>query len=509
MTLAQLAWTRLAFGPTLPELALYLDDGTKSERACFEAFVEAQLHPEAIDDKACDARLAALRLATQSKSVTQLWQDHAVAANKLKDQGKHDEAGALRQQPLHETEKATWVRVVNSRRQLHEVLVDAWHGHFSVFGQEGQVAPVFASYDRDVIRPCVLGNFRDLLGRVAESPAMLFYLDNHVNQSGNPNENYARELFELHTLGAEHYLGTEARTKVQGYGEGKPVGYVDGDVYEAARCFTGWRVDSGGKSGETGVFQYFDAWHDRFQKIVLGHALPEHQPPQKDGRDVLDLLSAHPATARHVALRLCRRLVADDPPASLVDKAARVFRETARAKDQLRSVVRAIVLSDEFARSERQKLRRPLELTVAALRATGAELIPDDDFLKRTGETGQRLFAWHTPDGYPDRREAWDSTAQMLERWRFANQLAHDNVPGARLDVLASTPAGSRTPAQIADHWLPRLLGQPPDPRTRVALVSFLAQGRNPDVALSDEQRRERLPSAVALILMTPELQWR
>jgi len=517
-----IALSRLTYGPTPAELTEFRAGG-KSARACLERFVEAQLHPESLKDDACDAHLAGLKLTTLGKSLPQLWQDHVVAANKIKEDlkereqksttkpapGARPDEADLRQQPLRETEIATWVRAIYSRRQLGEVIVDFWHNHFSVFGPEGQIAPTFVHFDRDVIRKHALGNFRAFLEEVASSPTMLFYLDNNVNQSGNPNENYARELFELHALGAENYLGTVDRAKVPGYGTGASLGYVDGDVYEAARCFTGWRVDAGSKGEGTGGFQYFDLWHDRFQKIILGHAIPEHQAPMQDGRDVLDLLGRHPGTAHFIARKLCIRLVGDEPSNQLVSAVAKVFRDTQKDKDQLRSVIRAIALSDEFSRTWGGKLRRPFELMVAALRISGADCVPSEEFLRETGRCGQRLFQWRTPDGYPDHRQKWGGTSGMLERWRFCNQLVNGKIPGTNIDVVKQTPAHCRSPAQLADFWLMRLLNRQPQPATRRALVAFLSQGRNPTAPLLDDQRQERLTNAVALAMMTPEFQWR
>jgi uncharacterized protein (DUF1800 family) len=338
--LETIALSRLAFGPTPAELEALRALGPTPRRRV-AAWLEAQLHPESVADKDCERRLAGLKLETLGKSLTQLWADHAAAANALRDKAQAEQKAfdlamssaaaasastgtaaaaprpplfddnKLRLQPTRELEAATWLRAVYSRRQLAEVLADFWHDHFNVYGWDNQIAPVFVAFNRDVIRRHALGNFRELLEAVATSPAMLFYLDNALSQSANPNENYARELFELHTLGAENYLGTRDRATVARDAAGVPAGYVDGDVYEAARAFTGWRVANGRGVDDTGEFLYYEPWHDRFQKIVLGRALQELQPPMKDGRDVLDLLADHPGTARYVSRKLCRRLVGD------------------------------------------------------------------------------------------------------------------------------------------------------------------------------------------------------
>jgi uncharacterized protein (DUF1800 family) len=523
-----IALGRLAFGATPAELDEFrARKGTPDKRLA--SYVDAQLHPAALDDKACDARLAAGKFSTLSKDLKTSWADHVVAANVLKDKSTAEQkafdaamstsaAGAasrppsfddnkLRLQPVRELEAAAWLRAVYSRRQLNEVLVDFWHDHFNVYGWEQQIAPVFAVYDRDVIRLHALGNFRLMLGAVAKSPAMLFYLDNALSQSGNPNENYARELFELHALGTENYAGTKDRSLVPGYAEGRPAAYVDGDVYESARAFTGWRVANGKGVEDTGEFVYFDGWHDRFQKIVLGRPLREYQPPMKDGEDVLDLLAAHPGTARYVSRKLCRRLVCDEPSEKLVAAAAKVFHAERGAPDQLRRVVRAIALSADFRSTFGQKMKRPFEAAVGMLRATGAEFYPSDQFLTAQARSGQRLFQWRTPDGYPDSHVRWGGTTPTLERWRTANLLTSGAWDGVRADVVKQTPSAVKTPRQAARFWCARVLGRPAPRAHAEAIADYLSQGRNPGSPLPDALLKERLPAAVALALMSPDFQ--
>jgi len=513
---------RLTYGVTSADLAKFNAGGT-TQRARLTAFIEAQLHPESIEDGACEARIKGLGLETLGKSLPALWSDHRLAADQLRERNKDflsqgpvgnapikNLENELRHKPLQQTEIATWVGAVHSQRQLGEMLAEFWHGHFSVYGPDGNTAPVFVHYDRDVIRRHALGNFREFLEAVATSPAMLFYLDNQVNQSGNPNENYARELFELHTLGAENYLGTSDRRDVPGYPQGAPVGYVDGDVYEAARCFTGWRVDNDKNSKNDGVFQYFDGWHDRFQKIVLGQAIAEYQPPMHDGRTVLDRLSAHPGTAHYIAKKLCTRLVADNPPPQLVENVAQVFRAKAKDKDQLRAVVRTIALSDEFAlASSGRKFRRPFEFMVAALRGVGAEVAPDEEFLRETGRLGQRLFQWRTPDGYPDRPEPWAGTTGLSERWRFCNLLLSGKLKGATVDVEHQSPVALSSADDIAQYWLRRIAGGEVSAKTQAVVTSFLSQGNSPKARVAKSHRAERLRMAAVLALFSPEFQWR
>jgi uncharacterized protein (DUF1800 family) len=330
---------------------------------------------------------------------------------------------------------------------------------------------------------------------------MLIYLDNFTSQSGNANENYARELFELHTLGAPSYLGTRTRESVPVLG-GVPAGYVDGDVYEAARAFTGWRLDQA-----TGAFQYFEPWHDRFQKIVLGKHLPEYQPPMKDGLDVLDLVASHPGTARYVVSKLCRKLLGATP-AGLVERGVRQFLSLRGDDHQLAKVIRELVLSDEFLTAQRAAIRRPFEAAVAMVRALGASFFPTEPFLDQFARAGQRLFAWRTPDGYPVAPERWAGSTPMLERLRLANQLCANAVEGVKVDLLLQC-AKERTPRSVASRWATRAVGPAPEPATVEAISELLAQGRSADAPLPEALLKERLPTAVAFAFMTPGFQWR
>lgn len=523
----------MAFGPRPGDAERFRALGDTDSRR-LAAYVETQLHPESVSDLALETRLIEADLPTLKKTLPQLWADHWLRFIALRDSRQAAEArekeggGAaagkqppfavdhramdlneLRTQPARETEIATWLRAVYSERQLQEVMVGFWHDHFNVFAWEGQIAPVFAHYDRDVIRPHAFGNFRELLGAVAKSPAMLFYLDGFVSQSGNPNENYARELFELHTLGAENYLGTREREKVPGFARGEPAGYVDGDVYEASRCFTGWRVQTGKDTQETGEFFYYEPWHDRFQKIVLGRRIKEYQPPMKDGEDVLDRVAFHPGTSRHIARKLCARLISDDPPSSIVERAARVFREERERPDQLRRVLRAILFSEEFRSTYGRKVKRPFEVTVGMLRVLGAEFHPSVPFLNHYQRAGQRLFSWRTPDGYPDSHPRWTGTSPMVERWRMANQIMAGAIDRVRAPVLETLPPGLRRPDEVARFWSERVLGREDAETIRQELADFLAEERNPALPLPEDRLRQRLPAMVALALMSPGFQLR
>jgi uncharacterized protein (DUF1800 family) len=501
--LGVIALNRLAFGPRPGDLAEFQALGATDD-ARLQAWVDLQLNPGAIDDSVCTAKIAAANLPTLNKSLTQLWADHVV----------NNTTGnwAVRIQPFTETRTATFFRAIYSRRQLKEVLVDFWHNHFNVYADDGNIAPVFVHFDRDVIRANVLGNFRQMLGAVAASPAMLYYLDNYTNQAAGPNENWARELMELHTLGAENYYGVKRQSEVPLDVNGVPIAYVDDDVLEATRAFTGWRVADGDwpVTFDTGEFLYYENWHDKFQKTVLGKYLPSNQAPLKDGYDVLDTVASHPGTARFIARKLCRRFIGDQPPQAVIDAAAAVFVAQQNAPDQLKQVVRAIVLSNEFKVTWAEKVKRPFDWIVGFLRATTANFNFSNDFLWNYAGLGQPLFEHRPPDGYPDFKEKWTGTSTLLQTWRLINYCIEGWIDLTSIDTVSQMPDTVRTPNAIVDYWIDRVLGRPLHPiENRVPLVEFIAQGRNPDFDLRPDQIAERLPRLVALIFMAPDFGWR
>jgi uncharacterized protein (DUF1800 family) len=501
--LAIIALNRMAFGYSVPDYLAFQSLGSTPQERLVN-YIEQQLYPYQIDDSVCQARLAAASFQTLDKSLAQLWSDHVVNNN---------QGYSFRYLPYEETVRAAFIRAVYSKRQLLETLVDFWHNHFNVHGEHYYVAPAFSYYDREIIRANAFGNFRQMLEAVAKSTPMLYYLDNYINQVGGFNENFARELLELHTLGAHSYYGTGDPFDVPVDENGVKVGYVDNDVYEAARCFTGWRVDYSSWEqgvGESGTFLYYDAWHDRANKFFMGDYFPSDQPAMQDGLDVLDRIAAHPGTAYTIASKLCRRFISDDPPETLVAQAAQTFLDHTTSSDQIRRVLRTILASDEFQATWGEKIKRPFEAAAAILRATQAEFSPSDEFLWDFERMGQALFGRPSPDGYPDRKEVWSSTNSMLQRWRLANRLIENSLDDISLDTLSQTPAHIRTPNGLGDFWINRVLGRPLHPaENRAEIVAFLAQGRNPDFDLTTEQFEERVPRMVALLLMTPDFQLR
>ena len=509
--LSVVAYNRMAFGPRSEDWAAWEALGaTDDDRLA--AYVAQQLDPASIDDSACDARIAAENFTTLGKTLRQLWEDHVLAP---------DIEYSFRILPATETRWATWLRALYSKRQLLEVLADFWHNHFNVFGYHYHVAPAFVYYDRDVIRANALGNFRDFIEAVGNSTPMLYYLDNVYSSDGGPNENYARELFELHTMGADNYLGHMLQDDVPVDGQGRPIAFVDEDVYEAARCFTGWTVNDAhwelpdydpGPPEQyiPGTFLLWEDWHDRFQKWVLGSYVPSDQNTLTDGRAVYDILAEHPATASYVCTKLCRRLIADKPPQSVIDAAIATWTANLAAPDQIAQVVQTILLSDEFKQTWGQKVKRPFELVASLQRATAVEWTPSASFGWSYEALGQELFYWSTPDGYPDTKEHWTSTNVMLRRWNITTRILENWLePEVQVDLASQMPAEMRSSNEIVEWWIQHIMGREINAEDRQEIVEFMAQGRNPDYDLPQDQIDERMPRAVQLICMTPDFQYR
>ena len=329
-------------------------------------------------------------------------------------------------------------RAVYSPRQLEEVLVDFWLNHFNVYRDKNTVGMLLTSYERDAIRPHVLGRFRDMLLATARHPAMLSYLDNFQSRSapenaptpggvvaiGGPNqglnENYGRELLELHTLG------------VNG-------GYTQADVINVARAFTGWTIFDPQRYGE---FQFNPQMHDRREKVILGQTFPRGGG-EDEGVKIIDMLAAHPSTARFISRKLAQRFVADDPPQALVDRMAATFTKTG---GDLRAVMEALLLSREFMSEGawQAKVKTPFELVTSALRALDADVSDTTALAFRLSEMGMPLYARIDPKGYPNTADAWSGSAGLLARINFANALTTGLITGVKADASAVASQGVR-----------------------------------------------------------------
>jgi uncharacterized protein (DUF1800 family) len=309
--------------------------------------------------------------------------------------------------------------------------VDFWFNHFNVFARKGQTGIYVGEYERDAIRPHVLGRFRDMLGATASHPAMLFYLDNWQSVAPHPgparrvngaqnkrherglNENYARELLELHTLGVDG-------------------GYTQDDIVQVARALTGWTIR---RPGDGGGFRFAPNLHDRGSKTLLGQKIPAGGGIE-DGERVLDVLAHHPSTAKNIAFKLAQRFVSDTPPQSLVERAAKRFQQS---DGNLREVVRTIIRSPEFfAPGVRlAKVKTPFEFVASALRATGADVRTGHAITRTLGEMGMPLYMCQPPTGYDDTADTWVSSGALVTRINFAVALTRGQLRGIE---LASSP---------------------------------------------------------------------
>jgi uncharacterized protein (DUF1800 family) len=391
---------------------------------------------------------------------------------------------------ISDLREAKLYRAIYSRRQLEEVLTDFWFNHFNVFEGKDRDVAMLASYERDAIRPNVLGKFKDLLLATARHPAMLNYLDNWQSmtseifdlgpfapgpfpappgfgrQPHGLNENYGRELLELHTLG------------VNG-------GYTQQDVIEVARCFTGWTIR---KPNEQPGFAFAAFMHDAGEKTVLGHKIAAGGGEQ-DGLLVIEILSQHPATARYISTKLARRFVADDPPAALVESMARMFVKTG---GDLRAVMQTMFSSREFFSEGawQSKIKSPLEMVASSVRAL--DVYPGDTYTlaQKVADMGEPLYAHESPNGYKDVSEAWLSTANVMARIDFARLLANGKIPGLAADL-------SRFNGKDAAAVSRALLQREPAEQTLTAIARGL-QDKQPDPAL-----------IASLVLSSPEFQRR
>lgn len=321
---------------------------------------------------------------------------------------------------------ATMMRAIYSKRQLYEVMVGFWSDHFSVYQFKGDTALLKTVDDREAMRPHALGKFHDLLSASAHSPAMLIYLDNVRNSATMLNENYGREIMELHTLGVDG-------------------GYTEDDIKEVAKCFTGWTVN------DNGEFTFNPDWHVIGEKRVLGEII-RSDDPKAEGERVIELLAGHRSTARYVCTKLVRRLVADEPPANIVSAAESTWNATS---GDIPAVVRTILTHPEFDTAP-PKLKRPFELVASLLRLTNAAYNGDTGLMTMLGDMGHRPFAWPTPDGYPDTAIEW--TGNMLDRWNFALDVFAGDVPGVSVDSNALTAASGTDDLNGQVQFFGRLL---------------------------------------------------
>lgn len=385
------------------------------------AFIEEQLAPESIDDFPCD-RLIRHEFETLEEPESRLFPRRGGGGDplhllfpSLRDTSAR--VGDLYEYKdkvlLRQLTSATVLRAALSRRQLYEVMVHFWSDHFNIDPSKADCKWLKTADDRDVIRGHALGNFREMVRASALSPAMLWYLDGRVNRrreaGDKPNENYARELMELHTLG------------VHG-------GYTQRDVMEVARCLTGWTVRDRKKLFK-GRVEFRARDHDDGPKTVLGREIPAGLGARDLDR-VLEIVTSHPSTANYIAWKLCRRFIHDDPPAAAVSSVAKAF---ADSQGDIRATLRALFATAEFRAPETRgvKFKRPFHFVVSALRATNAKTDASPALVEYLQRLGHAPFRYPTPDGYPEEAPHWQST--LLWRWNFAAALAENRIGGTRI----------------------------------------------------------------------------
>jgi len=493
------ALNRLTFGPRP-------GDVLKVRAIGLDKWIDQQLHPDRIDDSAIDrfvARYPAInqdqddllaQYTQQQRERREVKRERAdsnmTAADSMALRRQLQQRGNLTRQVVTQLQSSRVARAVASERQLQEVMTDFWENHFSIYAQKGGPEPYYLrDFDQNVIRPRALGKFRDLLEAVAQSPAMLFYLDNarsmadstqptlrdagggrrdalrrrralgriqmpprplpQQKQRPGLNENYGRELLELHTLGVDG-------------------GYTQQDVINVARAFTGWTIKP---PAQGGGFIFRPQVHDAGEKLVLGHRLAAGRG-MEDAEDVLDILARSPATARYISFKLARRFVSDSPSRALVDHVAQVYLKT---DGDIREVVRAIITSPEFFSQQafRSKVKSPFEVVVSATRALNAQ----PDSTPRSAQViaflGQPIFGHQAPNGWPETGESWMNTGAILNRINFGMAVAAGRLPGVdirALPALDTIRAASRE--RQVDVVVATILNGMVSPDTRAVLVS-------------------------------------
>jgi uncharacterized protein (DUF1800 family) len=504
---------RIGFGPREGDVA-------RVRKIGLQRHIEQQLRPEHIADQEIAGRLEGLTtLGLSADDIAQRFEIPVLRARRERRMQSEKGTEQDRQRrPVPEMQRANQLvlelseqkllRAIYSERQLQEVLTDFWFNHFNVDARKGRSRFTLTAYERDAIRPHVFGSFRDLLGATAKSPAMLFYLDNWMsadpnsrpfdplamggrfgrggfggsalvpgaaNGQGNRaprglNENYGRELMELHTLGVDG-------------------GYTQKDVTEVARAFTGWTIEN---PLHGGGFRFEPRIHDDGEKVVLGQHI-KAGGGQRDGELVLDILAGHQSTAHFIATKLVRRFVSDTPPAPLVDRAAKRFRQT---DGDLREVMRTILTSPEFLSPEtyRAKVKTPFEFLVSAVRATGADVQDAQPLVRRMQQLGMPLYQCQPPTGYKDTADAWVNAGALVNRMNAALELASGRIRGISIEHAAIF--GAADPSSELEHSRARLV--------EATLGNDISDSTRTTIA-----KAETVAQMVALTLGSPEFQRR
>ncbi len=516
------ALNRLGYGPRPGDIE-------RIRKIGLETWINAQLHPESINDDALHSRLA--EYPTLSMSPASLIAEYprpdqaakklGITVDEYNDRIKKSlhpaqgERAAPDRRPnviVNELMDAKLLRAIYSERQLQEQLTDFWYNHFNIFIYKDQENYLVTSYERDAIRPNVLGKFRTLLGATAHSAAMMQYLDNFLSADPDSfdrikhstpqqksawktlppiggkrglNENYGRELLELHTLGVDG-------------------GYSQHDVIEVAKCFTGWTV----KQPQVSAEFYFDPRvHSIGDKHVLGKKIKARG--EKDGEQVLDLLVTRPATARHIAYQLAEHFISDQPPAALVGKMEKSFQ---KSKGDIREVMRTMIYSPEFwSRAVyAAKIKTPFELVASAARAVGADVEAPTQLVNWVSQIGEPLYQCLPPTGYKDNAATWVNSGALLNRLNFTLQLARNNLRGAQVDLPSRIGSDfGADPKMALDRAADIFLGGQLSAASRATLEKEVTDPQIVRAKLDDPIQKADLGMIAGLVLGTPEFQRR
>jgi len=535
------ALNRLAYGPRPGDIERLKQMG-------LEKWIDQQLHSERIDDSAAEARLAqypAIRMSTEQllaryPQPNQQAKQQGLTRQEFQQQQKQQQGqGDEKNRPVEivlELSQAKMTRAIYSERQLQEVLDDFWFNHFNVFAGKGPERWFLPAYEGDVIRPHTLGKFRDLVYATAKSPAMLFYLDNWLsvdpqafeqhsaelqarrqrfyrifgmpppnpnrpsfptpqnapppgqNQNAQPqrrglNENYGRELMELHTLGVDG-------------------GYTQQDVTQAALALTGWTMTAPRKDPE---FHFDERFHGKEPKHVLGQTI--HAGGMKDGEQLLDMLVRHPSTAKFVSTKLARRFVSDNPPPELVARMTETFQ---KSNGDIREVMKTMIYSPEFwsRAAYRAKIKKPSELVVSALRATGADMGEAMPAVRWTAQIGEPLYGCQPPTGYKDAADAWVNSGALLNRMNFSILLASGRMRDTKVDLPSLFgPTDDKDSDAILNRAVALFLGGQVSKETRAVLEQQLYDPQVLQAMLDDPVKNVDMGMIAGLVLGSPEFQ--
>lgn len=497
-TFERIALNRVTFGARDVDEAYVQSIG-------WDTYVEEQLNPPDGDDDALATHLAGQTMpityrgeeneaggwpdVDEDRPLNYLNADTTILLNIAINAGK-TVSFAEQVRVQQELTAASWIRATHAQYQIREFMVDFWHNHFNIGKQDNSFATVtLPVYDREHIRPYVLGNFREMLEANATSTSMLLYLDNAVSVAEQPNENYGRELLELHTMGEDAYLGfiDPATKKAGGLGNNigvKADGFSDIDVFEASAALSGWTIEFGqpiGPGGKrapiTGNFLYSPAQHSPDTGVFMGVSLNNLTDPMEQGRKVLDIAAGHPATAEFICGKLVRRIFGDAPPADVQTRAVEAWTLNQDEPDQIKKVMEAILLDgSEIGEAPQAKMRRPFEKLMALYRTTDTVVNahPWMNFVLEPLHDG--LFTWPAPNGRPDVNGYWFSSTANLTTWNLSIWLFY--LKEITTSFTDQTPLDIQdSPTQMVEYWLQRMIGFEPSAAVINTLIDDSASG--------------------------------